>query len=123
MNPGRDGVPRLQSNSRATDTAALPIFSDYGTNHRTNNRPGHEIREPMNGHRDAHADIKRVEDCQYTQPPLFGIKGEHRCRHGKGYGGMRRRPAPENATTQETKVEHVTDVRANVMQRMGATGK
>jgi len=74
----------------------------------------------MDGHRDAQADIERIEDCHPTQPPWLRMEREHRHGHGEGDGGMRRRPAPENSAAQKAEVEDMTDVRADVVRRMGA---
>lgn len=96
---------------------------DHGSDDGADDGASHEIGEPMDGHGDSDTDIKRVEDCQQTQPALFGIQCEHRRRHGEGDGGMRRRPPPEDSTTQKTKVEDVADIGAGIVRGMSATRK
>jgi len=83
-------------------------FPDHGSNDRANDRSGREIREPMDGHGDTHANIESVENRHQTQPPLFRTEREHRHGHGESDGGMRRRPAPENSTAQKAEVEDMT---------------
>ena len=95
-------------------------FPDHDSDDRADDRPGHEIREPMDGHGDAQADKASVEDCHPAQPPLFRTEREHRHRHGEGDGGVRRRPAPEDPTAQPAEAEDVTYVRADAVRRMDA---
>ena len=96
---------------------------DHGSDDRANDRSGHEIREPMDGQGDTQADIKGVEDRHTTQPPWFRTEREHRHGHGESNGGMRRRPAPENAAAQKAEVEDMTEVVADNARWMGTTGK
>jgi len=77
----------------------------------------------MDGHGDANANIKSIEDRHESQPPWLGMEREYRHGHRKGDGGVRRRPAPENSAAQPAEVEDMADVRTDAARRMSAAGK
>ena len=77
----------------------------------------------MDGHRDAQPDVARISQRQPAHPTPFWEEREHRDRHGKGDGGVRRRPAPEHPAVQPAKPEIMAEIRADEMFRMHATGE
>ena len=93
-------------------------FSHHHANDRAEDGSGHEIREPMYRHRDAEADVAGISQGQPDRPAVFREQREDRDRHGKGDGGVRRRPAPEHPAAQPAKPEIMADVRADEMFRM-----
>src|ERR1035438_7819345 len=92
-----------------TAQKALPHHGPYG---RSDDRAGREIREPMDGHGDAKADIERGGDRHTPQPPLFRKEPEKRDGHGERDGGIGGRPPPEDPAAQETKSEDMADIGA-----------
>ncbi len=66
--------------------SAQKVLPDHGADGRSDNRSGREIREPMDGHGNAHADIERVSDSQIPKPPLFRQEPKHRKGHGECCG-------------------------------------
>lgn len=87
--------------------------SDHQPDDRADDCAGRKIGEPMDRHGHPQPDVKRINQRRQAQPPLFGDDCEHRDRHGKGDGGVRRRPAPESAAAQEAKTKIMADVRAH----------
>ena len=115
----RKAVSPLRSATAIQDF--VKTLPDHDSDDRADDRSGHEIREPMDGHGDTQADIAGVEDRHPTQPPLFRTEREHCHGHSEGDGGVRRRPAPENSTAQPAEAEDMTDVLADTVRRMNAT--
>lgn len=100
------------------------MFPDDDTDEAANDCAGHEIGEPMDGHGDAEADVEGVGHGQPAQPAVFGKQGEDGGGHGKGNGGVRGRPAPEDSAAQEAELEPVAEVGAEIMKgRVHAAGK
>lgn len=77
----------------------------------------------MDGHGNTNADIKRIENRHQTHPPLFWIQCKHCHSHRESDGGVRRWPAPEDATAQKAEVENMTDVLADAVHGMGTARK
>lgn len=97
--------------------------SDHETDHATDNRAGGEIRKPMDGHRNAQTDVKGVGEREQLEKPLFREKCHNGDGHGEGDGGVRRRPAPENAAAIKSEPEFAADVVAHDVRWVNATGK
>ncbi len=64
----------------------------------------------MDGHRHAEADIERIEQREENKFLILGIERDEAGRHGKRNGGVRRRPAPEDAAFEETELEAMAGV-------------
>ena len=78
----------------------------------------------MNRHRDAEADVSRVNQRRDPKPAPFRKERDHRHRHGKRDGRVRRRPAPKHTAPQNTETEIVADVRTHIVHGgMHATGE
>src|ERR1035437_3255902 len=86
-------------------------------------RSGHEIRKPMDGHANPKADIESIADCQIAEPLLSGKKPKDSDSHREGDGRVGGWPAPKDPTAQKTEFENMRQVRADAMRRMGTTGK
>lgn len=77
----------------------------------------------MDGHGDADADVKRVQDRYIAQPPLLRPKREDRNGHGKRNRRMGGRPAPEDPAAQKAESENMTQIGSHAMRGMDAACK
>ncbi len=84
--------------------------SHYRADDATDDRAGHKIREPMDGHGHANANIKSVGDRDVSHPPLFRKKRLYRHGHGKGDHGVRGWPPPEDPAAQNAEPEDVGQI-------------
>jgi len=84
--------------------------SNHHSDHGANDGSGHEFGKPMDGHRDAEADVECIEQREEDKHPIFRIEHDQADRHGKRNGGVRRRPAPKDAAFEETELETVAGI-------------
>ena len=98
-------------------------FSHHHTNDGPENRAGYEIRKPMDGHRNTNSHIRRVGDCQKPEPSLLRKEPPYGNGHSEGDSRVRGRPAPKDPAPQHTEFEDMSQVSAEAVRGMGATGK
>ena len=99
---------------------AQEILSYHYPDHRSEDRSGQEVRVPMDGHGDADAHVKGVDDRYTPQPPLFRPKREDRDAHGKRNRRMRGRPTPEDSAAQNAESENVAQIGTHAVRGMDA---
>ena len=97
--------------------------ADDHADYRAEDRPRREIREPMDRHRDADANVKCVGDRHTPKPSLFWKEGEDGAGHRKCNRRVRGRPAPENSAPQKAEFEDAGQIRPDIARRMSAAGK
>lgn len=95
--------------------AVLPVErpevpTDGQSNDRSENRAGYKFRQPMDRHRNAPADVNRVEQYQRGQQFIFRIQRDQAKRHRKRHRGVRRRPAPKNAAAHQAELKAVAGI-------------
>ena len=80
--------PRNKNDSRYLSQLGFKTSANDFSDHTSDDGSGHEFGEPMDGHRDAEADVEpHTMKAKKNQMPCFRIEHDQDDRHGKSDGG------------------------------------
>jgi len=105
-----DGALERAAQCASSIQLGLETSAHNGSDHAADDGSGHKFGEPMDGHRNAKADVERIDQGEQNKFRVPGIERDQAGGHGKRHGGVRRRPAPENAALEKPQLEAVAAV-------------